>query len=81
MSFKAFIQKIRNKPQRVRERIVLVLVVVISPVLFIVWSLTFHSADTGNSGDFVKTIGSTISGTFSNPVYKDTFGSPGATKQ
>jgi hypothetical protein len=76
MGIQKLVHNLRQKPQRVRERIVLVLFVVISPILFIVWSLTFQYTATGTSADLFKKVGATISGTFSNPLYKNTFGTP-----
>ncbi len=71
------IKHLRQKPQRVRERMVLVAVIVVSPILFIIWSLTAHYRDGANGPTTIDTVRNAITGTFGNPVYQDTFGTPG----
>jgi hypothetical protein len=75
MESETFLQHLRNKPERVRQRIVFAVVILVSPFIFYVWSATNTLGDkTGPST--AETVRDTISGTFSNSAYEQTFGSP-----
>ena len=74
MQLMSFIHSLRQKPKRVRERIVLLSVVAISPVIFFIWFFTAHYGDAGTGAGTVDTVKSVVSGTFGNPAYQDTFG-------
>ncbi len=74
MESETFLQHLRNKPERVRQRIVFAVVILVSPLIFYVWSATNTLGDkTGPST--AETVRDTISGTFSNSAYEQTFGS------
>ena len=74
MSFSKKLHAIRNKPRRVRERYLLLAMIIVAPVLILIWLITFqYDASTSGAG-FFKSIGENVSGSFTNPVYKNTFG-------
>jgi hypothetical protein len=74
MPFTKKIAAIRQKPRHVRERYLFAAMVIFAPVLVVVWLMTFHYDASSSGTGFIKSIGSTVSGSFSSPVYKDTFG-------
>ena len=74
MLFKKTIEKIRQKPQHVRERILLVSMAVFIPIILTVWYATFQFESHSSGISFFKGIGSTISNTLGSPTYKNTFG-------
>lgn len=74
MSEETFLQRLRSKPKHVRERMVFGAVILATPVLFYVWSATNHLVDV-ESASTVDTVRDTISGTFNNSIYEQTFGS------
>ncbi len=72
----SFIHSLRNKPKRVRERIVFLAVLIAAPILLIIWSITANYGKSGTGTNTADTFKSAISGTFNNPVYQNTFGTP-----
>ena len=65
---KKTISYIRQKPQHVRERILMLTMAVIAPALFTVWFATFHfKSNVSNSA--ISDLTSNISDSFNNPVY------------
>jgi len=79
MSLKKTIHKIRQKPQHVRERILLVTLAVAAPLLFTIWFATFQFNKPSGSSAFLGEIKGTVSNSFNNPLYKETFGTPSLT--
>lgn len=73
MESETFLQHLRSKPLHVRQRMVFAGVILMSPVLFYIWSVTNTLSDTTtlSTTDVVR---DTISDTFSNSLYEDTFG-------
>lgn len=73
MESETFLQHLRRKPIHVRQRMVFAGVILMSPVLFYIWSITntLNDPTTLSTTDVVR---DTISDTFSNSTYEDTFG-------
>ncbi len=70
MSLSKKLANLRKKPQRVRERILIVAMAIIAPVLIFVWIATF-SAPTAGQGSTTDTIRSAFTQAFGNPYYKN----------
>jgi hypothetical protein len=73
MQEETFLQHLRNKPKRARERIVFFAVIFVSPFLFYFWSITSHITDM-NGLSAIDTVRDTVSGTYNNPAYKSMLG-------
>lgn len=76
MSLSKKFHKIRQKPRHVRERYIIVVMLIVAPLLVLVWILTYRYDSSTSGTDFFKSIGSSVSTSFNSPVYKDTFGEP-----
>ena len=66
--------KLRAKPRRVRERYLMVAMLVVAAALFVVWFLTYHYDASTSGTDFFKSVGSSVTNSFNSPVYDGTFG-------
>jgi len=77
MSLTQKIRNLRKKPRHVRERILLVMMIIIAVGLAIVWYFSFKYEPVSGGGSFVKDIVGGVSKSFSNPEYDKTFGTPG----
>ena len=62
------IHNLRQKPQHVRERILLVTIAVITPVLFTVWFATFRFKSNITNTSF-KDVSGAITKSYNNPIY------------
>jgi hypothetical protein len=64
MSIHSKIAKLRQKPQHVRERILLVSIAVAAPILLTIWFATFSTGFRTSGNSFVKDIFGGFSKTF-----------------
>ncbi len=78
MSLSQKIKTLQQKPRRVRERILLVTLIIIAAGLIVVWYFTYKF-EPKSASSFVKDIVSGVSNSFSNPEYDKTFGTPSLT--
>lgn len=76
MSLATKLHAIRQKPRHVRERYLVLCLIVIAPILIMVWILTFRRDAVKGGTDSLRDMGSTVSESFSSPVYDETFGNP-----
>ncbi len=76
MSLAKHIAGIRKKPRRVRERILVVSMIVIAAGLIVVLYFTYKTEPINMTGGFTSDIVGGITSSFSNPVYKDAFSTP-----
>lgn len=74
MSLSEKLAAIRAKPRRVRERYVIVAMLILTPTLFLVWFLTYRYDSSTSGTSFFKSVGDSASASFNSPVYKNTFG-------
>ena len=73
MSLSKKLDAIRKKPQRVRERYLLMSMAVLTPVVLTIWYASFRF-ETSTKAPFVGSIVKSIKGVFKNPEYEKTFG-------
>lgn len=70
-----WVEKVRQKPQHVRERMLLVLLAVIVPIIFVVWLATFGSETGGPTGSLKKDFAPFVQfGSFVSKSAKGVFG-------
>jgi hypothetical protein len=74
MSLSQKLAAIRQKPRRVRERYLIACMLVIAPILVVVWIITFRYDPATSGTNFFKSVGGSVSNSFSDPLYEDTFG-------
>lgn len=74
MSLSRKLQAIRQKPRHVRERYLVLCLLIIAPILLAVWILSFRRDAVKGGADSLRAIGSTVSESFSSPIYDETFG-------
>lgn len=76
MSLAQKLHAIRQKPRHVRERYLVVCLIIIAPILFVIWILSFRRDAVKGGTDSLRAIGSTVSESFSSPIYDEAFGKP-----
>lgn len=67
MGIQGFINRVRSKPTRVRERILLVSMAILAPVIIAIWvlTLTVGTPDRGGDGKFSQ-MGAFLQNTYTN---------------
>lgn len=76
MSLSGKLRAIRQKPRHVRERYLVLGLIVAAAVLLALWILTFRLDAVKGGSDSVRAIGSRVSESFADPAYSDAFGTP-----
>ena len=61
MSLAQKLEQLRQKPQHVRERILMVLLAFFAAIIFLIWVATFHFNISGNDFSLFKKVGSSLS--------------------
>ncbi len=76
MSLAKKIEQIRHKPQKVKERYLLVTMIVIAVILFTVWYFVFKYERVPGSTNGIQDAVHSVMSSFSNPEYDRVFGGP-----
>lgn len=76
MSLSTKLHAIRQKPRHVRERYLVLCLIIIAPILLVIWILSFRRDAVKGGTDSLRAIGSTVSESFASPIYDETFGNP-----
>lgn len=76
MSLSKKLAALRKKPRNVRERILLVSMVIIAAILAVVWYLSYKIEPIDFSKGFARDVMDGLSKSFNDPVYDDTFKTP-----
>ncbi len=69
------LRSIREKPQHVRERYLVLGMAILTPIVLTIWYATFR-ADSHSRSNFVNSVVGSVKGTINDSTYQKTFSVP-----